>query len=139
MNASQRKTLDGVKNSLTCSIDNLLHVIELLEAGGDPKTLYESDIAPIRNDLDDAMSIIDDEAGDEQDKFDNLSEGLQQSENGQAMEQAAEHLGEASEALGAIVVDLMIPQDWGQLKDILESASEDLGSVIDAVNDATSN
>ncbi len=56
--------------------------------------------------LNDAKSIIEDIASQERDKFDNLSEGLQQSDRGQAMEENA---------------------------DDLESVNDDIENVIDAI------
>jgi hypothetical protein len=44
--------------------------------------------------LEEAQAIASGMGQEEQDKFDNLSEGLQQSERGQALEQAAEALSE---------------------------------------------
>lgn len=56
--------------------------------------------------VDEARAVVEEMAGDERGKFDNLTEGLQASERGQSYETAAEHLEEAlsnlEEALSAI-------------------------------------
>lgn len=56
--------------------------------------------------LEDAHNALDELQQEEQDKYDNLSEGLQASERGQAMEAAANALAEAvssiEDAMGSI-------------------------------------
>lgn len=49
--------------------------------------------------LEEIKSEVETAQNEEQEKFDNLSEGLQQSERGQAMEQAANDLEEVVSAL----------------------------------------
>lgn len=44
---------------------------------------------------------------EEQEGFDNMSEGLQQAETGQRIEAAASHLGEAYDVLDSALEDLM--------------------------------
>jgi hypothetical protein len=45
--------------------------------------------------IEEAKSILENVAGEEQDAFDNLPEGLQQAERGQAMEEAVSALNDA--------------------------------------------
>lgn len=56
--------------------------------------------------LEKAKEIIEDVASQEQDSYDNLSEGLQQSERGQQMEAAAEALGNCSSNLEDAISEL---------------------------------
>lgn len=55
---------------------------------------------------DNASGIVQAEAEAEQEGFDNLSEGLQQTERGRTMEEAAGCLQEATDSLYQIVVDI---------------------------------
>lgn len=63
-------------------------------------------IANVVKMLEEAHSITEEIAGEERDAFDNLSEGLQQSDKGQTMDQTATELEEAaqniSDALDAL-------------------------------------
>jgi len=52
-------------------------------------------IQNIKEDFEKAKGLIEDVAGEEQDSYDNLSEGLQQADRGQAMEAAASALSDA--------------------------------------------
>lgn len=51
------------------------------------------------------QSLLEDMAEAEREKFDNMSEGLQESERGQAMEEAANHLDNAASALDSGNID----------------------------------
>jgi hypothetical protein len=56
--------------------------------------------------LEDIKSEMETMAEEEQEKFDNLSEGLQQAESGQAMEAAATTLNDAVSTLDDVVASL---------------------------------
>lgn len=56
-------------------------------------------LAEIAEQIADLFHKVTDYAAEEQESFDNLPEGLQQSERGQAIETAAEQLSEAANAL----------------------------------------
>jgi hypothetical protein len=53
--------------------------------------------------LNDAKSIIEDIASQERDKYDNLSEGLQQSDRGQAMEENADELESINDEIDNVI------------------------------------
>jgi len=53
--------------------------------------------------LNDAKSIIEDIASQERDKYDNLSEGLQQSDRGQAMEENADDLESINDEIDNVI------------------------------------
>lgn len=57
-----------------------------------------SDLEGLRGHIEDLSSQIEDLANEEREKFDNLTEGLQQAESGQAIEQAADNLDSAFSA-----------------------------------------
>ena len=54
------------------------------------------------DDLDDVISAAEDLAAEQQEKFDNMPEGLQQGDTGQTLEQQASTLTEAAEEFGTI-------------------------------------
>lgn len=61
------------------------------------------EIAALWSKLDDCKSELETLKDDEQEKFDNMSDGLQQGERGQAIEEAAGQLSEAFDALETAV------------------------------------
>lgn len=61
--------------------------------------------------LDEARSIIEAVGEEEQEKFDNLTEGLQAAERGQRMEEVAEVLAEQVEAIGEVLTALEEAQE----------------------------
>jgi ABC-type transporter Mla subunit MlaD len=56
--------------------------------------------------LEEAQQVCGDMAYEERDKFGNLSEGLQQSERGELLEQAADALETAEQSLGDVLSSL---------------------------------
>lgn len=63
-------------------------------------------LAEIRGTLEQAHADLEQLQSAEQDKFDNMSEGLQQGERGQAIEQAANELQEAVDNLQQAIDNL---------------------------------
>lgn len=57
----------------------------------------------IKSELEGLKDRLNDMAEDEQSKFDNMSEGLQGSEKGQAIEQAASDLSEAHDSVESAI------------------------------------
>lgn len=82
---------------------------------------------------------IDEIRGDEIEKFENLSEGLQGSEKGEALETTAESLGYALEALES-VASVLNPEvnkfTHETLEEMLGEAIENLNDVQDHLSDA---
>ncbi|CAB4186564.1 hypothetical protein UFOVP1329_30 [uncultured Caudovirales phage] len=68
------------------------------------KTINEmiSDLEGLKVQVAEIATQIEDLAGEEREKFDNLTEGLQQAESGQAIEQAAQNLESAASAAGSL-------------------------------------
>lgn len=56
--------------------------------------------------LEEIKSEVENAQSEEQDKFDNMSEGLQQTERGQAIEQAASDLGDVVNSLENAISEL---------------------------------
>ena len=139
MNAAQRKVLSLIQSKLSAIIGNLDTVEQMIADGGDPKSLYEAEVKLSLDDLDHLQGELQMEADEEQDKFDNLSEGLQQADSGQAIEAAAGSLQEAADALENLIQGLKPPTDWTELGDMLVSAQDDIQGVIDQIDDATNN
>lgn len=83
--------------------------------------------------LDDIKSDIDDLQGEEQEKFDNLSEGFQQGERGQAIEAAASALSDVSSPLENAISKLEDIED-GITEDDLEDAVNEVISELDTVD-----
>ncbi len=63
-------------------------------------------------DIGEALGILEEAEGEERDGFENLSEGLQASERGQAME-ACDTLGSAQESLNEAVAKIEEARDGG--------------------------
>lgn len=62
-------------------------------------------VGEAREALEEALAIVESVAGDERGSFDNLSEGLQQTEQGMASEAAADALDEAQAMLADFDAD----------------------------------
>lgn len=60
-------------------------------------------LTKIQNDLNSVKFVLETIQADEQDKFDNMPEGLQGSESGEAVQKAASDLEEAVEELGTAI------------------------------------
>lgn len=73
-----------------------------LQPFADSDHCLEHGPAAVLTAVDLAKSVFQDTANDEREKFDNLSEGLQQAENGQNMEAAADALDSAVQELEGI-------------------------------------
>lgn len=92
--------------------------------------------------LEQAHSEIEGIKDEEQDKFDNMSEGLQQSENGQKLEENVQSLDEALsnlddiEGLGIWKTHIDSEPDAEDLINELDQAVQDLQTVIDYVQEA---
>ncbi len=80
-------------------------------------------LSPITSELEDIISKLEDLQGIEQDKFDNMPEGLQQSEQGQKTEAAAAALDEAKSTLEQLK-DALDGSELEDAKNSLETASE---------------
>jgi hypothetical protein len=84
MNKAQRKELQLV-------VDKLNNITGLLD-GIEDADYSEVDTDLIKSELSHCETVVTDMASSEREKFDNMSEGLQQSETGQNIESAADTL-----------------------------------------------
>ena len=108
MNKERRKSLEGV-------IQEISQAKSKLEALG---------FGEITDLLDSAKSVVNEIGSDEQDAFDNLSEGLQKSERGQRMEEVVEALSESS-----FDIDSLSNSMQENIKSWLESMDEVVGRI----------
>lgn len=131
-----------------------LETIKLLVEGYDGKyngkVLSEDETAEIKDALENASSLlsdtsttVDDLAMEERDGFDNLPEGLQMSERGEAMEMAADNLDnardyvdDASSNVDDVVSDLEDYDSESELDVDFSSISDSIEEAIDALNEA---
>lgn len=97
MNKQQRTELA----KLTRSLENFADEDELKAACDTEAKLKE-----VTGKLDDAKSVAEGMRDEEEEKYDNLTEGLQQSERGQAIEAAKEALDNAATAFESAVSSL---------------------------------
>lgn len=104
-------------------------LLERVEAAEDIKTMYEE----ITRAVDENYTTVDIEAIDERMKFDNLPEGLQHSEKGEAIEEAADNLEEAVGSLDELRDDIKNFTDNPKQKEYIIS---DLKSTINSIKDA---
>ena len=91
MNKDTRKRIDGIMADIEKTASLRVEIDELLEQATTKLEEYKQVFA-------DASIMIDEIKDEEQEKFDNLSEGLQQSERGQNLEAAVTALESAMES-----------------------------------------
>lgn len=84
MNAEDRKAIEEIKNDLQSQLNK--------------KEALESDLEEVKGAVMTLGGRIRDIADAEQEKYDNLSEGLQQAEMGQSIEEAASVLSSAADS-----------------------------------------
>lgn len=65
-----------------------------------------AELAKARKLIEEAQAILDPLATEEQDKADRLPDGLRSSDQGQLIEEAAEHLGNARDNLGEALTEI---------------------------------
>lgn len=146
MNNGQRKVIEDWKDRLSECVSHLEEIPQRREdadEGDDvtkPDFLLKTYVMPMIGVLEDMVADIEDMRDDEQSKYDNLSESLQNSERGEAMQYAAEQLEQAAIYLETATGDL------GELRrglekgdiddDAFSSVAETLGDVISYLEDA---
>lgn len=107
MNAARRKDIQSAIEVVNKHRNELL---ELLKA--------------LAEDVSELAGIVDDIKSDEQDYFDNMPEGLQSGEKGEAAEEAITHLSDAQSVLESLCDDLQsdLEQKFDEIVEFLESA-----------------
>lgn len=108
MNKERRKSLEGA-------------ILELNQAKEKLEAIDFSDITDL---LDSAKSVVEEVGSDEQESFDNMTEGLQKSERGQRMEEVAGSLDEANSDISNLSSSIQ-----EAVKSWLESIDEDVGKI----------
>lgn len=128
MNNSIRKEIDKLINRIN-AVESSIQTIQ--ESGARKETMI-SRLIELMAEVDDIQSSIMEYADDEQSKVDNLPENLLDSARGQALQDSADYLSEASE------IDSMLIQD---IIDALEQNEDidwdiDYSEIVEALENA---
>ena len=115
MNKDVRKRIDGIMVDIEKAVDARSKLDQMIEALNEAIVEYKETFADIKT----AIEEIRDE---EQEKFENLTEGLQQSERGQNIEYAVQALENAMEACDGI-------EEWEEIE--LSFDSDDIITALD--------
>lgn len=139
MNQGNRKTLSAIVNQIAAESNVIDTVIQKLGEGRAPEALHGAEIIPVIAALRDCYDQIEEAQSEEQDKFDNMSDGLQQSDTGAAIEAAAEALQDAMTYLQSALSTLEDPGEWSELGDTLQGVLDNdladaVGSIDSAIN-----
>lgn len=103
---------------------DLADAISALEPFTDADHCLEQGVAAVISAVDDAKSVFESMAEEEREKFDNMPEGLQQSERGSALEEAAEALEEAVVSLENIDLSEHVKPEDGWHEEVSEFIQE---------------
>lgn len=156
MNKDQRKILQTVQNNIDeakCRLEAIRDDADDASVNGGIPFDFTKVVRQVQDEegaLDAANSDVDEQANDERDKFDNLSESLQQADKGQAIEQAADNLDSARDSLGSAMMSIsgLINEDEASertpastsdeiesaLGEVIEYLEEAIGYLDDAIN-----
>ena len=141
MNNEKRAILRTTRDTIQTHIASLTTLGDNCTVDGDNlKSLLEQ-TKPIAEALDCVHDTLVEHQEEEQSKFENLSEGLQVSDMGQNIEQAAQQLEYAQDAVQTVKDDLEAftigeDTDYTDLADTLQSAVDELEEAINNINDA---
>lgn len=134
MNAQQRKEIEAIKSKIEGFMDSQ----EMIEVG----EAHEEYLAAKQKLLDarqeaaatieQLMGEVEDQENEEQSKFDNMPEGLQGGDRGQAMEAAIEALGEAKDHLDTVKSNL----ESSDISDEEDDLSSDLDEAVNKLDEA---
>lgn len=106
MNAQQRKTIQAA--------------IDTLSAFTDADHCKEQGVAAVIDAVSNARSVFTEEAEAEREKFDNMPEGLQQTEKGEKLEEAADQLESADSSLEEVDLSEHVTPEEGWADDVAE-------------------
>lgn len=130
MNQARRKTIKGIQTELGLA---KMKVEALLDLKDDHDALRAALDAVGDAGLEDIANSIDDPKDEEQEYYDNMPEGLQGSEKGEnaeaavsAMEEAAEKIGDAKDAMNELTA-----KDFN-----LDDLEDKVGEVTEAIEEA---
>jgi predicted nucleic acid-binding Zn-ribbon protein len=118
LNATQRKSLDALNVKLQTTRDAIEELM----------VEFRSKFDDLAGDLEIIATEIESERDDEQDKFDNMPEGLQAGERGQAIEQAISTLESTLETIESARQELT--SDYPDI----EAAMTSIGEASDELN-----
>jgi hypothetical protein len=128
MNNQQRKELASLMSWVKSSFESAM---EACTAEGVSESTAKIHIQAVRESVDSLRSAVEDMASEEQDKFDNMSEGLQASSRGESIQEAIDVLDSATTDLESLVEKFTL-SDENQIGDIeWDDASSDLEWVCD--------
>jgi phage-related protein len=126
VNNAQRKQI----STLCDTLSNIRARVED-EAEREGKTLSEY-FGGIGGELSDVQSAVSELAGEEREKFENLSEGLQGADNGQAIEQAADTLEDCDSNFDeAVTACEDVEDNWDA-----DHVAEAVDTVLNAINES---
>jgi hypothetical protein len=141
MNSAQRKQLTDLRNRVEAQSNRLASIVDDLDTpiDEDEKKEHDETIEDVCAQLEDINIDVEQIKDDEEEKFGNMPEGLQASDNGQKMEAAAEALSEAFSYIESAV--FMLRSDLDEGEDLATRLSElqqdDLQLAIDQIDAAT--
>jgi hypothetical protein len=128
MNNQQRKALASLISSTKTVFESSM---EACTAEGVLEATAKVNIQAVRESVDGLRSAVEDMASEEQDKFDNMSEGLQASSRGESIQEAIDVLESATTDMESLVEKFTLSGE-NQISDIdWDDASSDLESVCD--------
>ena len=146
MNNTRRRQ---IRNEIL-TLETIRQLVEGYEGKYNGKVLSEDEVKEIKDALENASSLmsevsstIDDLETEERDCFDNLPEGLQMSEKGEAMEMAADNLETARDYIDDAesdtddVISELEDYDYESELDVdFSSISNSIGDAVDALDEA---
>lgn len=106
MNKQQRTELNKIENMINVQADRLQVVVEELNEDKLPRTpqeLHDTVVSDVADALETLLSDVQEQQQDEEDKYENLPQALQEAERGQAMKEAAEKLSESCSSLESAI------------------------------------
>ena len=128
MNNQQRKTLASLTASAKSGFESAM---EACTADGVTEAAAKIHIKAVSESLEGLRSAVEDLASEEQEKFDNMSDGLQASSRGEAIQEAIDELESATTDLASLV-EKFKPDEENQWNDIdWDDASSELETVCD--------
>jgi len=128
MNNQQRKALASLISSVKSGFESAM---EACTAEGVSEATAKIHIQAVHESVEGLRSAVEDMASEEQDKFDNMSEGLQASSRGESIQEAIDVLDSATTDLESLVgkFTLSNSNEWNEID--WDDASSDLESVCD--------
>lgn len=128
MNNQQRKTLASLTAATKTTFETAMEACKAENVSESEATVQ---VLAVRESIGKLLETVEDMVGDEQDKFDNMSDGLQASSRGEAIQEAIDALDSATGDLQMLfdTFDLKDNKTWRDID--WDDASSDLETVCD--------